>query len=173
MNHMKKQDRSLKLKQLRALSESVGDFIRYWGFRRIHGSIWTQIYLSPRPLSGTELKTRLNVSKALVSPALAEMEKWGLILPAPSKNSKTKSYTAAPDVFSVVRQVLATREQPMVAKVAHQLKIVADCAGEELHAERFANLQSMVKSAQFGLEILLQVDDFFDLAEILKIGDEA
>lgn len=44
-----------EIEKLRSLSDSVGDFIRHWGFRRIHGQIWTQVFLSKDSLSGAEL----------------------------------------------------------------------------------------------------------------------
>jgi DNA-binding transcriptional regulator GbsR (MarR family) len=67
---------SLKVQQL---STFIGHFIRYWGFRNIHGQIWTIVYLSETPLSGAEIVKFLKVSKALVSPALKELEMEGLI----------------------------------------------------------------------------------------------
>ena len=111
MNYMKKQTE----KHLAALSGAVGDFIRYWGFRRIHGEIWTQIYLSKDPLSGVELTQRLGVSKALVSPALKELEDYKLIL-VRKEDNKTKRYFANPDVFDVIKDILQKREMQLIEK---------------------------------------------------------
>ena len=94
-----------EINKLRALSESVGDFIRYWGFRRIHGEIWTQVFLSKTSLSGAELTQRLEVSKSLVSPALSELEEYGLIIMT-EDGKKTKRYSAAPNVVSVIKDIL-------------------------------------------------------------------
>ena len=104
-------------KALRAVSLSVGDFIRYWGFRRIHGAIWTQLYVSSTPLSGTELARRLKVSKALVSPALSELEKHKLIRQSEAPNDKTILYEACDDVNAVIKHVLKTREKPLLSEI--------------------------------------------------------
>jgi len=37
------------------LADSVGDFIRYWGFKEVHGRIWVHIYLSDNPITAKEL----------------------------------------------------------------------------------------------------------------------
>ena len=97
MNNMKSKDQNkdratTSQKNLQKLSLSIGNFIRYWGFRRIHGAIWTQLYLSKTPLSCTDLTSRLGLSKALISPALDELCKFKLIFEAPAPNEKTKIY---------------------------------------------------------------------------------
>ena len=97
------------------LSQTIGDFIRYWGFRRIHGQIWTQIFLSQKALSGAELTRSLKVSKALVSPALKELLKHKLIFEQ-RIDAKTKAYTANPDVLGVIRNVLVRREAQLIKK---------------------------------------------------------
>ena len=48
MNDINKQD----LLNLKKLAEGFGQFIRYWGFRQIHGEVWSVVYLAPAPLFG-------------------------------------------------------------------------------------------------------------------------
>ena len=144
---------------LRHLSNSVGDFIRYWGFRRIHGQIWTQLYLSPTPLSGAHLVKNLKVSKALVSPALRELRKYGLIKLA-GGDQKTKLYTAEEDVFSVIKQILESREH----KLLQQTKIRLDEVNLQrdklvdaglLNPVRFHKLSDMTESALAALQMIV------------------
>ena len=68
-----------ELRNLQQLSTRIGHFIRYWGFRKIHGEIWSIVYLAKVPLSGIEISRILKVSKALVSPALKELEARGVV----------------------------------------------------------------------------------------------
>ncbi len=156
---MEKQDTQPNSKEIRALSLAVGNFIRYWGFRRIHGAIWTQLYLSLGPLSATQLVRRLKVSKALVSPALGELEKWKLILPVQADNAKTKFFTANPEVFNVIRKVLETREQLLINEA--QTKLIAlqkNLKKNSVNPQRLADLEGMIQSAQFGLQFILQME---------------
>jgi DNA-binding transcriptional regulator GbsR (MarR family) len=101
INYMKKQE----LINLQRLSAAIGLFIRYWGFRKIHGEIWSVVYLSPKALSGVEIGKTLKVSKALVSRALKELEAEGLIFQTESENSKTKRYAAEEDVAKIIQGV--------------------------------------------------------------------
>jgi two-component system phosphate regulon sensor histidine kinase PhoR len=60
---------------LHSLSEQIGDFIQYWGFKKIHGMIWTHLYLSSTPLSAHEL-----IQKAIQNINLPLAEKGGEIV---------------------------------------------------------------------------------------------
>ena len=57
----------------KVLADSVGDFIKYWGFKEIHGKVWLTIYLSDKPITAKELTNHLGVTKGLISTALAEL----------------------------------------------------------------------------------------------------
>lgn len=148
MNYMEKQD----LKQLQHLSTQVGNFIRYWGFRNIHGQIWTVVYLSKEPLSGVEIGSILKVSKALISPALKELETEGLIFQVESENSKTKRYRAEEDVAKIIRDVLSRRELPMIDEVQ---KSFSQLKGDSLNPERVDSLGGMIQMAQVSLAAIL------------------
>lgn len=153
---MKKQE----LSRLQELARQVGDFIRYWGFRKIHGEIWTVIYLSARPLSGVEIVGLLRVSKALVSPALKELEHEGLISQVESENSKTKRYAAVEDVTSIIRGVLVRREWPMISKIkaCHgelENHVGGDTANHALDSTRMQSLGAFIHTADIALSTLV------------------
>jgi DNA-binding transcriptional regulator GbsR (MarR family) len=156
MNYMKKQ--SLDEKKLAQMADTVGDFIRYWGFRRIHGQIWTQVFLSKEALSGADLTKRLSVSKALVSPALSELEAYGLIT-SHNKDKKTKTYQACPDVVGVIKKILAEREQVLIVTAAHRVSELKKSVKDDQHAlvdiERLKRLSEMIEFAQLGVHFLL------------------
>jgi DNA-binding transcriptional regulator GbsR (MarR family) len=156
MNYMKKQ--SLDEKKLSHMADTVGDFIRYWGFRRIHGQIWTQVYLSKAALSGADLTKRLSVSKALISPALVELEKYGLIT-SHQKDKKTKIYQACPDVVDVIKKILAERELVLIATAAHHAselkKVVKDDQHPLIELDRLKRLSEMIDFAQLSVHFLL------------------
>lgn len=160
MNYMNKQE----LSRLRKLAGGIGLFIRYWGFRKVHGEIWAIVYLSPVPMSGIEIGKMLKVSKALVSPALKELEAEGLILQTKSENSKTKRYIAEEDVTKIIHGVLRRREKPMIDKIqqSHLQLIQQNSDSESINIERLQSLGLMIQMAQFGLGTLLETDQNFD-----------
>ena len=155
MNYMKKQTE----KHLAALSGAVGDFIRYWGFRRIHGEIWTQVYLSKEPLSGVDLTERLGVSKALVSPALKELQEYKLILVKP-EDGKTKRYFANPDVFNVIKEILQKREMVLIEEAMKGYSKVNECDDSAIDKDRLDRLGQMINLAHLAATfVVMQTDD--------------
>src|SRR5262245_22326676 len=64
-----------------AVCNAIGEFIEYWGFKRIQGRVWTYLALSAEPRSQQDLAKGLNVSKALMSSTVAELERLGLVGP--------------------------------------------------------------------------------------------
>ncbi len=142
---------------LQTLSTGIGHFIRYWGFRKIHGEIWSLIYLSKEPMSGIEICNLLNVSKALVSPAIKELEAEVLIRQTKSENSKTKRYEAEEDVIKIIHGVLNRREKPMIDKIqqshAHLSRQVSQMSS--LDSDRMQTMGVMIQMAQIGLQSIL------------------
>jgi DNA-binding transcriptional regulator GbsR (MarR family) len=143
---------------LRRFTASVGDFIRYWGFRRIHGQIWAAVYISENGLSGTELAQLLGVSKALVSPALGELEEYGLIAQS-GGDRKTKLYVANEDVFSVIKEILEKREKVLIITAKKRLESLqvackAD-ASAEVCSKKLADVAAMIQMAQTTLDLII------------------
>ena len=166
MNNMKSKLKDKKTSnQLKKLSLSIGDFIRYWGFRRVHGAIWTQLFLSKAPLSCKDLTDNLGLSKALISPALDELCRYKLIYEAPAPNDKVRVYTAAEDVNEVIRQILKTRELKILKQITRDftdLKL-RDSIAHETSAERLNRLEEMIFSANVMLEVMLDQEDLLKL----------
>ena len=153
MNHMDMQPAP----ELRELAARIGDFIRYWGFRKIHGQIWAVTFLSKGRLSGAELTELLGVSKALVSPALKELVEHGLIVETESENAKVKRYEAVANVDQAVHRVLQNRERPMLNAVASAFANAEKRASlrEFVDADRMAAVGEMIDMAQMGIAFLL------------------
>ena len=144
--------------RLRAFANTVGDFIRYWGFRRIHGQIWALVYLSKQPLSGALLTEMLGVSKALVSPALSELLDHKLILSA-GGDLKTKFFVANSDVMSIITNVLSTRETTLLKNAQVKITDLTQIPESEMiniDVSRLTELESMISTARVGLFFILK-----------------
>lgn len=97
---------------------AVGAFIESWGFRSIHGRVWTLLALSTRPLSQSEVAERLGVSRSLVHLAVNELADFSLVRPiGPQRNAP---YEARMDVWPTITGVLRKREWMLIesARVA-------------------------------------------------------
>jgi DNA-binding transcriptional regulator GbsR (MarR family) len=151
------------------LSKEVGQFIEYWGFKRIHGEVWTHLYLSSFPLSAAQLTEKLKVSKALLSLCMRDLLKYKLISRIPDKNKKTKLFVANPDVFAVIRHVLEVREKKMLERIKTATAAVQSVGLQDpaLSTERTQKLLEMTTVAQTILEQVLPLEPFV-VAEITK-----
>jgi HTH-type transcriptional regulator, glycine betaine synthesis regulator len=82
---IKKRETKLKPENFRELLETadlIGDFIEYWGFKKVQGRIWASLFLMSEPLNTRQLMELLNISSFLVSISVAELMKYGVILEA-------------------------------------------------------------------------------------------
>ncbi len=151
-----------KSKPLPDLALAIGDFIRYWGFRRIHGQVWTLVFLSQKPLSGAELAEQLQVSKGLISTAVNELEGHNLIGQIESENGKTKRYVANPEVFKVIKDILLNRELMILQKITSQFEVVQRTARESdeqnLDQDRMKELGQMIGNANNILNAIISVE---------------
>lgn len=156
---------------LNQLAEQIGLFIQYWGFKKIHGQLWTHIYLSANPISALELGKRLEVSKALVSLSIKDLLEYDLILPVESPNKKLKLYIANPDVFTVILEVLKSREAPMLTKIEKTFSALEanyeKNPSVELDSKKVELLGQMITMANLTLQSLI-VDKAVDARPLFE-----
>lgn len=162
--------------KLRALADSVGDFIRYWGFRRIHGRIWTEIYLSKQPLSAVELTKLLGISKALASLALNELLEYKLIF-CKNPDEKTKRYIANENVYGVIKKILIGREKVLIKKSQDTFEALEESLKKikpedmTINIDRLKNLGTMISSAVLAIDFIVEtsseeaVSNWLDVAK--------
>ncbi len=153
--------------QLNSLAEEIGSFIEYWGFKKIHGMIWTHLYLSSTPLSALQLIQKLKVSKALVSISIKDLLKYQLIIQTDeSENKKNKFYYTNPDIFGAIRNVLENREVKMMERIRNEFKLMKELKKQKpeltkdiVNPEKLDQLEMMISGASEVLKSLSSVSD--------------
>lgn len=90
--------------------QAVGSLMELWGFKRIHGALWTYLYMSDRPLDAQELREGLHISSGLVSMTLHELMRWGVVTRQVVPGTRRERYRAEPDIWRAVAKVLRERE---------------------------------------------------------------
>ncbi len=148
--------------ELADLANQVGEFIRYWGFKKVHGRIWTHIYLSDRPIDAGYLMKKLKVSKALISLSLNELLKYQVIAEAGKSARGTTTYCSNPNLLDVVLNVLKRREMQMLASAKESHKLASALDSEHLKSEhidrqKLDSMGRMIQQAQNGLNSLLEL----------------
>jgi DNA-binding transcriptional regulator GbsR (MarR family) len=154
---MKKKHPKLR-KDVALVTEHVGEFMQYWGFKKIHGRIWALLFLSQEPLDATRVVALLKVSKTLVSFAVKELLAYDVIRERGQGPRGTVLLEPNPDISGVILAVLQMRERKMLAKTLKSVKDIDVRAQDDgsfaLDADRQQELLSMVKSATRALELL-------------------
>lgn len=143
------------------LANEVGEFIAYWGFKKIHGQAWTLIYLSPKPIGAGEITSTLKVSKSLVSIALKELCDYQLVRIASAPGRKVKRYVATENVFGIIQNILATRELVLIQSAEKEQQILSEQSVRSpskvaISSERLRSLGEMIQGAKVLVENLLQ-----------------
>ncbi len=145
--------------RVRQVCDAVGGFIEYWGFKAIHGKIWTLLALSTAPLTQVEIADFLEVSRSLVSGAVSELLHHGLIRAVDDR--RNAPYEAVIDIWPTISDVLREREWMLVegARVALEGAVEeADLAPERpprFAVERMRFLLRMTELAQAFLRLLI------------------
>lgn len=162
------------LPELKELEELVGNFIQYWGFKKIHGRIWAHLYTSAVPLDTQSIMARIKVSKGLMSIALRDLLEYEVVVPASTGKYGVTYYKANDDLMFVITNVLRAREAIMLSAVGSCVDRLANKSEDELTGSQldFAKIQSikaMTESAQSLLTMFVLHSCQQASAENLKI----
>jgi DNA-binding transcriptional regulator GbsR (MarR family) len=148
---------------INGLADRVGDFIQYWGFKKIHGRLWTHVYLSKEPLDAAELMRRLDISKSLASITINDLLKYQVILQKGKGPNDTFVYVANPDVRSVILDILRNRETQMLSQTAYEqsvlLQQLTGQRSQTVNAARLESLGRMIAEAQVALTAIIGLSE--------------
>lgn len=139
------------------LADSVGDFIRYWGFKEVHGRIWVHIYLSDNPITAKELTKKLGVTKGLVSTALAELIAYQVVEKVNVGDARSPGYQSNTDLVQVINNILRNRELKLTTKIKEDSEALAkEMVGADAEMlNKINKLQDMTRFAVDSLQKLL------------------
>lgn len=146
-----------RMPEMEDLAEQIGEFIHYWGFKRVHGRIWTHLYLAKRPLDAADLVRQMKISKALVSISLRELLEYEVIEEVGKSPKGTHLYRTNPDILKVILSVLRQREKRIIARIqAAQSSLertsAADREAHGMSEESLKMLGELISKASIGLE---------------------
>ncbi|HIA04343.1 MAG TPA: ArsR family transcriptional regulator [Myxococcales bacterium] len=143
--------------------DAAGSFIEYWGFKAIHGRIWTVLALRREPMSQIEICELLGVSRSLVSTSVAQLVDFGLVRPV--SEHRMAPYEAVIDVWPTITEILRSREWMILESARNTLEAAleeAQLQQESGHSsaynhDRIQMLLTMTEMAQSFLKILLGI----------------
>lgn len=146
--------------ELSELADQIGEFIQYWGFKKVHGRIWAHLFLSDVPLDAMALRTRLKISKALVSLTVKDLIEFGVIRECGKSERGTILYEAHPEVHTAIFNVIRGREKKMLSQISAAHRSLSHSVNGGQHSlgvngDRLKNLGEMIEGASNGLDCLL------------------
>jgi DNA-binding transcriptional regulator GbsR (MarR family) len=145
-------DQQWSCPQISDLANQIGNFLQYWGFKRVHGRIWTVLYLSKNSLDAAALRNRLKISKALVSLSMRDLLRYGVVQEVGKSRRGTTLYRATNDVRHAIVKVLQEREYEMVSRIANSHKECeriepSDLNRLDVDGDRLKSLSEMISLA--------------------------
>ncbi len=146
-----------RMPEMEDLAEQIGEFIHYWGFKRVHGRIWTHLYLAKMPLDAADLVRQMKISKALVSISLRELLEYEVIEEVGKSPKGTHLYRTNPDILKVILSVLRQREKRIIARVQAAQSSLERTASSDREAQGMSDeslkmLGELIGKASIGLE---------------------
>ncbi len=133
--HQRRHDRMNA--EIRRVCDAVGDFIEYWGFKAIHGKIWTILALRRDPMAQTEIAEFLGVSRSLVNGAVRELVGYGLV--EAISEHRNSPYRAVVDIWPTIADILRQREWALIDNA----KMAIESAIEEVEFGRIEELYDL------------------------------
>lgn len=143
--------------------DAVGAFIEYWGFKEVHGRVWTFMVLHDAAVSQASIARSLDLSRASVSIAVKELGEYGLVRRV--GDQRLSPYEAVVDVWPIIVQVLSSRERLLLDGAERALLNgidavrAAKAAGDapRFSEERLLVLLSLTDMAKGGLGAILRI----------------
>lgn len=123
--------------ELRKLAQEVGELMHHWGLKRVHGRVWTLLFLAEQPLSAASIVRSLKISKGLVSLTLRELVTMGLALVSTERTAAgRRTYRANADVHEIVLALVSSRQKSMMERIGSTLYCLLSLPGSELKRAR-------------------------------------
>lgn len=137
------------------LAHSIGEFMKYWGFKTIHGRVWVHIFLSSAPVTATQLVSELTVTKSLVSMILSELLEYGVIEKVDIGSLKSPGYQSVEDLQTAVLKVLKMRESVMLKEIGEKLELCHEAFKND--RVQSIKIKHLLKMNEFALDCLSKV----------------
>ena len=161
--------------QVQDLADGIGEFIEYWGFKKIHGKIWALVFLSEAPVDANYLMKNLGVSKSLVSMSIKDLLHYNVIQEAPDKKSTVK-YVSNKDLATVITDVLMAREAKMLLKIKASCELVKrlepGTVSPYVDRKKLKSLERMISAADKALKALITLKqmNLSELSEVMNLN---
>lgn len=152
-----------------SMMETLGRITSFWGFSKIMGQLYGQLYLSPKPLTLDEMAEGLSTSKGNVSVNIRALERWNMVRRVWVKGDRKDYYEAETDFWKIIRGVLREREKKEFDQALGSVSALRKKA-EDIHkktknsetaftVERSKKLEEFITTMDKMVALLLALED--------------
>lgn len=156
--------------QLEDFSHRLGELVHNWGFKRIHGKIWSRLFISTRPLDAADLIEQLDISKALVSISLRELLDVRAVVEVGRSARGTNLFRANTDLKAIYTEVLKQRELRMIRETKAALSALVDLGSEFMQSHDIS--ASQIETLDEHLEVALDFIGTEIAQPLVHVGEE-
>ena len=147
--------------------EAVGQMMELWGFKRIHGMVWTYIYLQPRPVSAQDIREGLGISTGLASMTLTDLQHWDVVHRHSPPGERREFFEAEANIWRPILKVLREREYYQMNATVEALRtfekaLAASGQTHELYAA--GRLAELIALGEMALKLFSQ---FLELGGVI------
>lgn len=146
-----------------SMLEGLGQLASYFGYNKVMGKMYGALLLSPEPMSLDDLMAHLDVSKASVSMNMRMLENIGMVREVWVRGDRRKYYEAESDLWTILTNVLGSRE----LRDVNQALNVLDENINELREKSPSMSKDERELAVFYTERIDQMKDFFRFAKLV------
>jgi DNA-binding transcriptional regulator GbsR (MarR family) len=140
---------------------TCGRIVEFWGFTRTMGRVFGLLYLTPEPLSQSEIQKRLGISAGSASMTLAALGRWGVVHRVWVRGLRREHYQAETDFWKMISGVLNERER---REIGSAVEVVA-------RAVKGARAAQATAPRRLKAEAAFTVDRLVKLEEICALGE--
>lgn len=102
--------------------------MKFWGFKEVHGRIWTLIYLSEDALSSPLIMKSLGLSKSAANMALADLRQYDLIEFAGIDDTRHQRYRTELSFEDVLTRMFTKQYASFADELSDSIKAVEKVA---------------------------------------------
>jgi len=144
------------------VTDAVGQFFEYGGYRALIGKIWVVLLLSKDPLDATDLTAILRCSTGTMSMTLKELVALGIVYRETIGKDRRFYYRAETDLWIVASRVFRERERKRLRDVLKKIKeaegLLASVQSEEKkdgqNSYLFEQVTHLVSVGEFIVNLL-------------------
>jgi DNA-binding transcriptional regulator GbsR (MarR family) len=138
-----------------------------WGFKRIHGMVWTYIYLQPKPVSAADIREGLGISTGLASMTLADLQHWDVVHRRSPPGERRDFFEAEANIWRPILKVLREREYYQIntaLEVLRDVRASLDVKGNPGLEYASKQLDLLIQAGDLGRKLMGQ---FLDVGQYL------